>query len=61
MMKTINPTQKYPHIIRSNVGILQIFLMIFLFPINNLISFGISSTPKLSKYVTFLAFTYKAI
>ena len=25
------------------------------------ISFGICSTPKLSKYVPFLAFTYKAI
>ena len=28
---------------------------------NFLILFGIFSTPKLSKYVTFLAFTYKAI
>ena len=28
---------------------------------NFLITFGICSTLKLSKYVTFLAFTYKAI
>ena len=28
---------------------------------NYLISFGICSTPKLWKYVTFLLFTYKAI
>ena len=35
--------------------------VIFLFPNNFLIHFGISLTPKLSKYVIFLAFTYKPI
>ena len=32
-----------------------------LFPINFLISLGICSTPRLSKHVTFLTSTYKAI
>ena len=35
--------------------------IIFLFPMKFLISFGICLTPKLSKYVTFSAFTYEAI
>ena len=48
-MKSTNPIQKYPHIIESYACM------------NALISFGICSTLKLSKYVTFLAFTYKAI
>ena len=39
----------------------KILVIIFLIPMNFLISFGICSTPKLSKYVTFSAFTHKAI
>ena len=56
-IKSINPIQKYPHVIEWYAFILQIFVMIFLFPMNFVISFGIYSTPKLSKYLTFLAFT----
>ena len=55
-MKPINPIQKYLHIIESYASTLHIFAVIFLFPINVLITFGICSTPKLSKYVIFLAF-----
>ena len=36
-------------------------VVIFLVPINFLISFRMYSTPKVSKYVTLLPFTYKAI
>ena len=57
--KSINPIQKYPHIIES--CLYSIFAVIFLFPMKFLISFEICSTPKLSKYITFLAFTYKPI
>ena len=60
-MKPINPIQKYPHIIESYACTLQIFVVIFFFPMNFVTSFGICSTPKLSKYVTFLVFTYKTI
>ena len=61
-MKFINPIQKYPHIIESYSCILKtIILVILLFPMNFLISFGMCLTPKLSKYVIFLAFTYKAM
>ena len=49
---SINPIQKYPHIIESYACILKAFVFIFLLPINVLISFGICSTPKESKYVT---------
>ena len=35
--------------------------MIFLFPMNFLISFRVCSTPKMSKCITLLSFTYKAI
>ena len=59
-MKSINPIQMYPHIIESYACTLQIAIEMFLFPMNFIISFGICSTPKLSKYVSFLAFTYKA-
>ena len=37
------------------------YVTIFLFPMNFLISFGMCSTPKLSKYLMLLPFTYKAI
>ena len=36
-------------------------VVIFLVPMNFLISFRMYSTPKVSKYVTLLPFTYKAI
>ena len=48
-IKSINPIQKYLHIIESYACILKIFVFMFLLPINVLISFGICSTPKLSK------------
>ena len=48
-IKSINPIQKYPHIIESYACILKIFVFMFLLPINVLISFGICSTPKESK------------
>ena len=60
-LKSVNPIQKCPHIIESYAFILQMFPVIFLFPKNFPISFGILSTQKLSKYITFLAFAYKAI
>ena len=49
-MKSINPIQKYPHIIESYACILKIFVVIDKErSINALISFGICSTPKESK------------
>ena len=48
-IKSINPIQKYPHIIESYACILKMFVLMFLFLINVLISLGICSTPKLSK------------
>ena len=59
-VKLINPIQKYLHIIESDACILKKFVFMFLlceaedegWLINVLISFGIFSTPKLSKYVT---------
>ena len=52
--------QSYSHIIEFYACILKIFVVIFLLPINFLISFEICATPKLSKYVTLSPFTYKA-
>ena len=48
-IKSINPMQTYPHIIESYACILKMFVLMFLFLTNALISFGICSTPKLSK------------
>ena len=48
-IKSINPIQKYPPIIESYAGIPKIFVVMFLFLINALISLGICYTPKLSK------------
>ena len=45
-IKSINPIQKYLHIIESYNCILKIFVFMFLLPINVQISFGICSTPK---------------
>ena len=50
-IKSINPIQNYVHITESYACILQIFVMIFLFPIIFSTSFGIFSTPLLSKYI----------
>ena len=44
-----NSIQKYPHIIESYTCILNILALIFLLPIDLLISSGICSIPKLSK------------
>ena len=57
IIKSINPIQKYPHIIESYACILKIFLVMILLCeaedeerlINTLISLGICSTPKISK------------
>ena len=49
-IKSINPIQKYPHIIKSYASILKIFVAIDKERlINVFISFGICSTPKESK------------
>ena len=49
-IKSINPIQKYLHIIESYACILKIFVVIDKGrSINALISFRICSTPKLSK------------
>ena len=58
---SINSIQKYSHITESYACILKMFACMFLLPINFLISFGICSTPTLSKYVTLLFNEYKAI
>ena len=47
--KSINPIQKYSHIIESYACFLKIFGFMFLLPINILISSGMCYTPKLSK------------
>ena len=61
-IKSINPIQKYPHITESYDYILKIFAIMFLLLLVKFsISFGMFSTPKLSKYVTVLVFTYNAI
>ena len=49
-IKSINPMQKYPHIIKSQACILKIFVIIFLLTIKPLISSRMCSTLKLSKY-----------
>ena len=48
-IKSIYPIQKYPHITESYAWIPKMFGYIFLLPIKHLMSFGICSTPKLSK------------
>ena len=57
----MNLIQKYPHIIESFACILNMFVFMSLFPINLLISLGICSTPKRSKYIISLFYVYKAI
>ena len=60
-IKSMNSIQKYPHLIEWCACILYIFVIIFLFPLSFLVSFGICPTLKLSKYITLLPFTYKSI
>ena len=57
----INPIQKYPHVTESYDCSLKMFAIMVLSLINFLISFGMCSTPNLSKYVTVLLFTVNAI
>ena len=45
----MNPMQKYPHIIELFDFILNMFVFMFLCPINILTSLGTCSTPELSK------------
>ena len=54
-IKSINPIQKYPHITES--CILKILTIKLLLITALLISLGICSIPKLSKYTTALLFT----
>ena len=60
-INSINPIQKYPHIIKLSACILNMFVLMHLCPMNLLNSLGTSSKPKLSKQITSLFFTYKAI
>ena len=48
-IKSMNPMQKYPHIIELFACTRKMLAFMFLFPINSLISSGTCSTPKLSK------------
>ena len=48
-IKSINPMEKYQHITESYACILKMFVLMLLFLINALISFGTCSTPKESK------------
>ena len=45
----MNPIQKYPHITELSAGILNMFVFVFLCPVNLLISLETCSRPKLSK------------
>ena len=53
--------QKYPRITESYDCSIKMFGIMFLLLINFLISFGMCSTPKISKYVTVFLFPYNAI
>ena len=48
-IKSINPMEKYQRITESYACILKMFVLMLLFLINALISFGTCSTPKESK------------
>ena len=60
-IKSMNPVQKYPHIIESFDCTRKMLAFIFLFPINSLISSGTCSTPKLLKQTISLLLQNKAI
>ena len=57
----MNLIQKYPQIIELLACIINMFAFVFLCPINLLISLGTCGTPKISKQITSLFFTHKAI
>ena len=57
----MNPIQKYPQIIELSACIINMFVFVFLCPINLLISLGTCGTPKILKQRTPLFFTYKGI
>ena len=48
-IKSMNPMQKYPHIIELFDCTRKMLAFIFLFPTNSLISSGTCSIPKLSQ------------
>ena len=48
-IKSINPIQRYPHIIESFSCTRKMFAFMFLIPMNSLIPLGTCSTRKLSK------------
>ena len=48
-IKSVNPIQKYPHIIESYACILKTFVLMSILLINVLISLGMCSAPKESK------------
>ena len=48
-IKSMNFMEKYPYIIELFDCILNMFIFMFLFPMNSLISSGMCSTTKLSK------------
>ena len=54
-IKSLNPIEKYPQLVQSFVCILKVFVKIVDLSINFMTSFGICSTPKLSKQVTQLS------
>ena len=45
----MNPIKKYPHIIELSACILNMFVLMFLWPMNVLTSLDMYSTPKESK------------
>ena len=46
-IKSMNPMEKYPHIAELFAYTRKMLAIMFLFPINSLISSGTCSTPKL--------------
>ena len=60
-IKSMNPMQKYQHIIESFVCTGKMLAIMFLFPANSLISSGTCSTSKLSKQTISLLLQNKAI
>ena len=57
----MNAVQKYPHSIELPACILNMFVLMFLCLMKCIISLGTYCTPKESKKITSLFFTYKAI
>ena len=60
-IKSMNPMQKYPHIIKLFACTQKMLAFMFVFPINSLISSGTYSTPKLLKQTISLLLQNKAI